>query len=427
VTLAILGGAQFLVVANITLVTIALPAVQRDLRMPAAMVPWTITSYTLAFAGTLLLCGRLTDRYGQRRMLLAGLGLFAAGSLGCGLATHPAVLLAARGVQGLGAAVIAASALVVLLAVFPGGPRRARALGVWSAAQAAGGATGWLAGGVVSQVLGWRWVFLGSIAVAALAAVAALRVLPAGTRRMASLDVPGAVLVTTGLLLVLLGLTGQLTAVALPAGLLALVGFHAARRRARDPLLPVGALRDNRPLATGVLVLFLINALSTPVLVLCAGYLQETAGLPTAVSGLLFIPFNLAVLAGSIAGARRATPAVRSVAIGLIGAGAGILVLLPGTAAYLAPLLAGFVLLGLGGGAAGVIATAHGTETGPGSVSSGLLNTATELGVATGSATLLTIAATAGPQVAISTAAGIGLLAAVTLALRAPARANAPT
>jgi MFS family permease len=381
---ALVCTAQFLVVANITLVTIALPTVQRDLGIAAAGSHWVITSYTLAFGGTLLLCGRLSDRFGARRVFLAGLGGFAAGSLGCGLAGNPLALLIARGGQGLGAAAVAAAALVVLIEAFPAGRDRARALGVWSAAQAAGGAAGWLIGGVVSQLLGWRWVFLGGVPLAVLAAGLAPRLLPA---------------------------------------------------RRRDPDArphPPGAARlprvlTDRSLVTGVLVLCLINALNTPVLVLCARYLQTTAGLTPAASGLLFVPFNLAVIVGSFAAARRAgrRTVTMALAVGLIGMGAAVLLLLPAAgSAFAAPLLAGFVALGLGGGAASVAATAEGAEGGPAGVASGLLNTAAELGVAIGCGTLLTVAAAAGPRTAIAAAAILAAVAATGIVLNPRDRAT---
>src|SRR5215204_2009737 len=164
--------AQFVIVLDVTIVAIALPAMQQDLGLGAVGVAWVITAYTLAFGGCLLSAGRLADRAGRRQVFVAGLTLFAGASLACGLAPAGAVLLAGRALQGLGAALIAPSALALLTGGRREGAARARALAWWTAAAAGGGASGWVLGGILSGLLDWRWIFLVNVPVC-LAAVAA--------------------------------------------------------------------------------------------------------------------------------------------------------------------------------------------------------------------------------------------------------------
>ena len=178
VILALLCVAQFVVVLDATIVAVALPAMQADLGLSTTALGWVITAYTLTFGGCLLAAGRLADRTGRRRAFVAGLVLFALASLACGLAPSGGALLAARALQGLGAALVAPAALALLTATRPAGRARARALGWWTAAAAGGGASGWVLGGLLSGLLDWRWVFLVNVPVCALGAVAALRVLP---------------------------------------------------------------------------------------------------------------------------------------------------------------------------------------------------------------------------------------------------------
>src|SRR5918997_3849496 len=162
--IAILCAAQFVVVLDVTIVAVALPAIREDLGFTPAALQWVITAYGLVFGGFLMLLGRAADLAGRRRVLAAGFGLFGAASLACGLAPSPAALIAARAVQGLGAAAISPAALALLTAALPPGPTRTRALGVWTAAAAGGGALGWVAGGLLAEHVGWEWVFLVNVA-----------------------------------------------------------------------------------------------------------------------------------------------------------------------------------------------------------------------------------------------------------------------
>src|SRR5690242_8100419 len=180
-TVALLCTAQFVVVLDATIVAIALPAIGDSLHMATADLQWVLSAYTLAFAGFLVLAGRLADLHGRRRVFMAGLSLFSAASLACGLSTSGAMLIAARTVQGLGAAAVAPSALAAITAAFPDGPARRRALGIWTAAAAGGGATGWVLGGVLTEAGGWPWVFLVNVPLGAAAVALAPVLVPETT------------------------------------------------------------------------------------------------------------------------------------------------------------------------------------------------------------------------------------------------------
>src|SRR4051794_13457755 len=208
-TVALLCTAQFVVVLDVTIVAVALPAIRRGLGFAVADLQWVVTAYTLVFAGFLVLAGRLADLHGRRRVFMDGLALFALASLACGLSRSAGALVAARAVQGLGAAAVAPAALATITAIVPDGPARRRALGWWTAAAAGGGAAGGLVGGVLTEWLGWPAVFLVNVPVGAVAVALAPALVPetreaGGARR---LDVAGAVAITAALALIELALT----------------------------------------------------------------------------------------------------------------------------------------------------------------------------------------------------------------------------
>src|SRR4051794_23040899 len=208
-TVALLCTAQFVVVLDATIVAIALPAIRGSLHVATADLQWVLSAYTLAFAGFLVLAGRLADLHGRRRVFMAGLALFSAASLACGLSTSAAMLIAARTVQGLGAAAVAPAALAAITAAVPDGPARRRALGVWTAAAAGGGAAGWVLGGVLTEQAGWPWVFLVNVPVGAAAVALAPLLVPESTAGGPGkrLDVAGAATITLGLALLVFRVT----------------------------------------------------------------------------------------------------------------------------------------------------------------------------------------------------------------------------
>jgi len=377
--LALLCVAQFVVVLDVTIVAIALPAIRRDLGFAPADLQWVLSAYTLTFGGGLLLAGRVADLYGARRAFRSGLLVFAAASLACALAPTAAALIAARAVQGAGAALVAPSALALLVATEPAGAARSRALAIWTAAAAGGGASGWVLGGLITSGPGWEWVFAVNVPIGLAGAALAGRVLPSDDPAgEGGLDLPGALTFTLGLGAVLLGLSrGWVLPVA--AGLLLLVLFTRIQRRSPNPLLPPGELR--RPgLARGSLVALAITGTTSPAMFLAV--LQEHTA-----NGLVFAPLNVAVIAGSLASPKvpRAMPA------GLAGIAAGCALL-----ALDAPLLPALVVMGAGLGVASVASTKAGVGDEAQGLASGVLNTAAQLGTAIGLAVLVAPAAALG-------------------------------
>src|SRR5580693_1263252 len=196
--LLVIATAQLMVVLDATIVVVAQPHIQQALGFSGSGLEWVITAYALTFGGLLLLGGRAGDLLGRRRMFVAGLLLFSAASLAGGLATSQAWLLAARAVQGAGGAIVAPTALALIATTFPEGPPRNRAMGVYAAMSGAGGAVGLLAGGLLVTYASWRWVLFVNVPIGIAAALAALIVLPAATRRPGRLDIPGAITGSTG-------------------------------------------------------------------------------------------------------------------------------------------------------------------------------------------------------------------------------------
>jgi MFS family permease len=399
--------AQFVIVLDVTVVAIALPAVQEDLRLSTTALGWLVTTYTLVFGGCLLAAGRLADRAGRRRAFAGGLLLFGAASLACGLAPSGPALLAARAVQGLGAALVSPAALALITVARPEGPARARAMGWWTAVAAGGGASGWILGGLISAAVGWRWVFLVNVPICAGAALLARRVLPEHRDPApAPLDLPGAGLAIAGLsaLVLALGLAerhGPLAAAPL-AVLAAAVALLAALRRvegrAAHPLLD-GAILRRRTVATPSLVAAVLTATTTPPMFLCILHAQRVLDLGPSAAGLLFPPFNAAVVAGSLAGPRlsAAVGELRAMAGGLGSVAAGALALLAiAPAAPAVPsMLGGFVLLGGGLGVASVASTMMGTAAlgrADQGLASGLLATCAQIGTSLGLAVIVPVA-----------------------------------
>jgi EmrB/QacA subfamily drug resistance transporter len=407
--LGLLCTAQFVLVLDVTILAVALPSLREGLGFSAAGLQWVISAYVLAFAGLLLLGGRAADLWGRRRLFMVGLATFAGASAWCGVAGASWELVAARAVQGAGAAIVAPAALSLLTTTFTEGARRERALGVWTAAAAGGGATGFLLGGVVTQALGWRAVFLVNVPVG-LVGLLLSRVLLAEARRPPAprLDLPGAVTLTGAMSSLVYALSrveraGSGSAGAwLPlAGAVLLGGlFVAWERRSAHPLIPLEVLRL-RGLAVGSLVAMLLTGVTTPAALFSMLYLQDLLGYPPTLAGVTIAPFSVAVVAGSLAGARLVDAgrlgAGRAMAAGLlvVGLGAAALTTMDASGGLPAPMVAGFVLSGLGLGVASVASTAMGFAAVPAArqgLASGLLNTAAQVGTALGLAVLVTVA-----------------------------------
>lgn len=454
--LAVLCVADFFVVLDGLIVAVALPAMQQALGISSASLQWVINAYILCFGGFLLLGGRVGDLYGRRRILVIGLVLFAAGALIAGLAWTTAVLVAGRAAQGVGAALMAPAALALLVATFPEGPSRTRALGWWSAAGSLGIPAGAILGGVITSALGWRWVLLVNVPAAVLAAVGTRWVVPESYDRAAPrrLDVPGAVLITAGLALVIfamvqtehLGAHSDAVVRILPplaAGVLLLCAFVAVERRARAPLVPPRILRTPGFLSTNVVGATLPVGLGA-LLFLATLYLQRVLEFTPLLTGFAYLALALPVVAASPAAAWLVTRlGRRPVAIlGLLlqAVGLALLARIPPDGAFLVDVLPGFILVGLGAPIAFIPTTAAAMssiqeESG---VISGVFNTAQQMGNALALAALATLAAawtdsllsrgmsqaqalTDGYQAAFILAAAIALAGAV-VAVKLPGR-----
>ncbi|WP_307801383.1 MFS transporter [Actinomadura violacea] len=439
--LALACAAQFMVVLDVSVVNVALPAIQSALGFGDADLPWVAGAYTLAFAGFLLTGGRLADLRGAGRICTAGLALFTVASLVGGLATGPGLLVAARAGQGLGAAVLAPATLAVLTARFPEGPHRTRALAIWTAVSLAGGAAGNLVGAALAELLSWRSILLVNVPIGAVA-IAAARRLPAGERRAGRLDVPGAASATAGLALLAYGLMqaaprgwdDPVTAGALAASAVLLAVFALVETRsAAVPLLPPRLLRL-RAVAAGNAVMLLTGAcFQVPMWYFLTLYMQDVLHFSALETGLGFLPHTLLTMAVGL----RVTPRLmrrlddRTLIIaGALTAAAGFLWQSTATAAsgYAGGVLGPAVLASIGGGLLNTPLTTtvtSGVAASDAGAASGLMNTAKQAGGALGLAALT--AATAGRGLAGACGRAflvmaVALVAAAALSLALPAR-----
>ncbi|MFI9504153.1 MFS transporter [Nocardia sp. NPDC052566] len=292
--LALACACQFVVILDSSIVNVALPSIQRDLGFTATGLAWVVNGYLLTFAGFMLLGGRAADLFGRRRMLIAGLSLFAAASLVAGLATTPQILVAARLAQGIGAAVLAPATLAVINTGFVEERSRARAFGAWSAAGGVGGMAGALAGGAITTGLSWRWVFLINVPIGAvLIAVAVWSLAGTVTGRRESLDLAGALTGTAGLGGLIYGVMhgadhGWSSVQVLgpvAAGVLLLAGFVAVQARTVRPMMPL-RLFGIRRVAVGNLMLVLFGGIAIAMWYFTSLFLQNVLGYSAFGAGL---------------------------------------------------------------------------------------------------------------------------------------------
>jgi EmrB/QacA subfamily drug resistance transporter len=311
--LAVIATAQLMVVLDATVVNVALPRIQAALGFSGSGLEWVVNAYALAFGGLLLLGGRAGDLLGRRRMFVTGLLVFSVASLAGGLATSQAWLLAARAVQGIGGAIVAPAALALIATTFPAGPPRSRAMGVYAAMSAAGGAAGLLAGGLLVTYASWRWVLFVNVPVGIAVALAALAVLPGTARRPGRLDLPGAITGTGGVAALVYGLSNAATSpdgtshwgdgkviAALTAGVVLLAAFAVIETRSRQALLPVRLLRSRDRVGANLIMLGVGTAIFG-VFFFVTLFVQEVWGYSALRTGLAFLPLTVALLAGSAA------------------------------------------------------------------------------------------------------------------------------
>ncbi|MEU2233043.1 DHA2 family efflux MFS transporter permease subunit [Streptomyces vietnamensis] len=405
--LALICAAQFMLILDVTVVNVALPAVAADLDLGRTALTWVVTAYTLCFGGLMLLGGRLADALGARRVLLTGLALFTAASLVCGLAPNAAALLSGRVIQGIGAALLSPAALALVTTAFHG-PERARALGVWAAVGGTGSAVGVLLGGALTAGPGWPWIFYVNVPTG-LALLAVLpRLLPkdTGTTGAGHLDIPGALLVTTATGALVYGLVGAGDAGWTSAGtLLPLLGaaalyaaFAAVERRSRTPLMDLRML-TRRPVVAGSLLMLVATALLIAFFFLGSMWLQRVHGLDAFRTGLLFLPVALTTAIGAHLGSRLVTTAgprvCAAAGMALTAAGCLPLALVSATADPWTTLLPSLATAALGLGAVFVTATTTALGLIPpheAGLASGIVNTCHELGGGIGVAVASTLA-----------------------------------
>src|SRR5256712_7011125 len=296
--LAVIIAAAFLDVVDFSVVQVALPTIQREFLAPLAERQWVTGVYGLTWAGFLMVSGRAGDVYGQKRMFLVGIVLFTIASLTAGLAPSLLSLVVSRAIQGIAAAMTTATALAILAATFPEGPERNRTFGILVSVLSAGFAAGRIAGGILTAAFGWRSVMFVNVPIGAAATVLAQRYIArnGGRAVVRRLDIPGAVSVTAGLILLVYaftvaatdGLFTVQTAVPLALSVLALVGFLAIEYRSKAPLMPLAFLRRRTTLSANVLSLFVSS--SAGALIVLTVYLQQILGYSPLEAGLAVLP-----------------------------------------------------------------------------------------------------------------------------------------
>ena len=404
--LVVIALAQLMVVLDVAIVNVALPSIQRELHFAATDLEWVVNAYAIAFGGLLLFGGRTGDLFGRRRMFIIGALMFTAGSMAGGLATSSTFLIAARAAQGVGAAILAPTALSLLAATFRQGAQRNRALGVYSAVSAGGGGIGLLMGGVITNYLSWRWIMFVNVPIGLLLAFAAPRVLIRGEGKPGRLDLPGALTVTAGVSLLVYGLarvathdwSDNVTRAVLAIAVTLLVTFVALESRGRHPLMPLRIFANrNRSGAYGLSLA--IGAALSGMLFLLTLFMQNVLGFSPLQAGFAFLPTALGVVVGAGLTSRvigRVGPRV-PMTTGALLAATGMFWLSAVTvhANYFADVLGPLVVLAIGLGMAFVstsVTAISGVQPNESGLASALLNVGRQLGGSLGIAIMGTIA-----------------------------------
>ena len=385
--LAAICIAQFVIVLDVTVVTPARPAIRDDVGFTARGLPWVITAYTLVLGGCLVAGGRIADVVGARKVFLIGLAVFGVASATCAVAWSPAALLTGRAAQGIGASLLAPAGLALLTATTEPGPVRRRAVGIWGASAASGGASGWVLGGVLTEFLSWRAVFAIVVPIGIVALAISIRVLPRTITKTGRADLPGAVLATAALGSAAYALTLKNPyAGVLAVGLTAALVWHL--RRTEEPLIPPRLLR-NRTIAGANLTALALTATTSSGMYVAVLVVQEH--LSPAKASLLFPVFNATVIAGSLAGPAllRRAGARNTLFAGfvLIAAGGAVFTITPTDDLAIGPLLGAFAAMGAGLGAASMASTHSGSEAAEPAyqgVSAGVLNSSAQVGTSFG-------------------------------------------
>jgi EmrB/QacA subfamily drug resistance transporter len=407
--LLVLCAGMLMIVLDATIVNVALPSIQRDLGFSQSNLAWVVNAYLIPFGGLLLLAGRLGDLVGRKRVFVAGLAVFTAASLLCGLSGSQGMLIAARLIQGVGGAMTSTVILGVIVTMFPQPRERARAIGVFSFTAAAGGSIGLLAGGVLTQAVNWHWIFFVNLPIGIAAVALALRLIESdrGIGLGEGADVAGAFLVTSALMLGVYTIVeakdfgwGSARTLGLGAVAVALLAAFVVRQaRAANPLLPLGLFRS-RNVSGANLVQVLMVAGMFGMFFLGALYLQRVLGYDPLRIGLAFMPVAVAIGALSFRysaqlNGRFGARTVLLVGLSLMVAGLVLFARSPIDARYVVDVLPSMVLLGVGGGlsfpAVMTLGMSGATADDSGLVS-GLVNTTAQVGGSLGLAVLATLA-----------------------------------
>jgi EmrB/QacA subfamily drug resistance transporter len=411
ITLVLLCAVQFLDIADSAIVNVALPSIQHSLHFSQQNLQWVASGYILTYGGFLLLGGRLGDLLGRRRMLLTGLAVFALSSLTAGLAGDAGVLVSARLVQGIGAALMAPAALSELTASFREGKDRNTALGVWGAISGMAAAAGVFLGGVLSQGPGWRWIFFVNPPICVVVAAGALALLAKdlrGRTGRTAFDSQGAVLVTGGMLLLVYSLvrapvTGwgsAQTVFTLAGSAILLAAFALNELRSRHPLVPFAILQVKGLVAADLTQLIAFTGFFS-MFFYATLYMQEVLGYPPLKAGAAYLPITAGfAVAGGMASQLVTRIGTRPVVVaGCLIAGAGIYYVsrVPLHGSYMSDLLPGFLVMSLGAGSVFVSVTAAanaGVPSDKAGLAAGLLNSSQQVGSALGLAILSAVAIT---------------------------------
>ncbi|HEX3509494.1 MAG TPA: MFS transporter [Solirubrobacteraceae bacterium] len=409
VALYVLCIGMLMIVLDVTVVNVALPSIQEDLGFSSSSLAWVVNAYLIAFGGLLLLAGRLGDLIGRRTVFLAGVVLFSAASLLCGLAHAGWLLVAARFVQGVGGAMTSAVILGMIVTMFPDRREQARAIGVYAFVASAGGSVGLLAGGVITQSLGWHWIFFINLPIGAATVLAARRLIARdeGIGLSQGADLPGALLITASLMLGVYTIVGPAaehgwgaaSTLLLGGGSLALLGLFLLREaRAEKPLIPLRIFRVRRVSAANTVQILSVAGMFG-MFFLGALYLRRVLGYDALQIGLSFLPVTIAMGLFSIRYSERMVMAFGARAtlvpgLLLVIAGLVVFAVVPVHANYLLNVMPSMLLLGVGAGmsfpALMNVAMSGATPQDAG-LASGLVNTTAQVGGALGLALLATI------------------------------------
>jgi EmrB/QacA subfamily drug resistance transporter len=411
IALVVLCTGMLMIVLDMTIVNVALPSIQADLGFSQPGLAWVVNAYLIAFAGLLLLAGRLGDLAGRRNVFMAGLGVFTVASLLCGLAADQEMLVAARFLQGIGGALTSAVILGMIVTMFSDPREQAKAIGIFAFVASAGAAVGLLAGGILTQFLSWHWIFFVNLPIGAVTAAAARRMIgpDRGTGLRAGADVPGALLITGAMMLGVFTIVdpaaqqGWLAAktLGLAAGTLVLLGgFIVRQHTARNPLMPL-RIFSSRNVTGANLVQMLGTAGMFGMFFLGSLYLRRILGYDPLQIGLAFLP--VAVVMGTLSVRytdrlviRFGAPTTMLTGLGLIAAGLALFATAPAGGGYVSHIFPVTVLAGTGAGlcfpALMALAMSSATPQDAG-LASGLVNATAQIGGALGLAVLATVSA----------------------------------